>query len=294
MKIGICGVTGLIGQRVAVLARARGHEVIGFTRHPREEGQDGAVSRQFSTEEATDLTGCEAIVNLAGESVLGVWTPAKRRRIRESRVQGTRRIVDAICQMRNPPGVLVNGSAIGIYGDTGERVTEEGALHGGGFLAEVCEAWEEEALRARESGVRVALLRTGMVLAREGGALAAMLPVFRLGLGGKLGDGRQWVSWIHLEDEAALALAAVENEAIAGPLNATAPNPVRNEDFTRALAERLGRPALLRVPGFALRAATGGFSVELLESRRIVPAAAARVGFAFKYPELREALADLL
>ncbi len=290
MKIGITGVTGLIGRRVASLALERGHEVIGFSRNP---GRGGPGCRRFSLEEPPDVTGCEAIVNLAGESVLGLWTQAKRRAIEQSRVLGTRRIVEAIRAAPEPPRVLVNASGISIYRESGD-VTDEGAPHGTGFLADVCEAWEAAALRARESGARVALLRTGMVLARGGGALGAMLPVFRLGLGGRLGSGRQWVSWIHLEDQAALTLAAVENEALDGPLNATAPNPVRNADFTQALAGALRRPALLAVPEFALRAVAGGFSAELLESRRIVPAAATKCGFVFSFPTLPEALGDLL
>jgi hypothetical protein len=291
MNIGITGITGLIGRRVAALARERGHQVIGFTRHP---GCAGPGSRRLGIEEPPDVTGCDAILNLAGETVIGLWTPAKRRAIKESRVLATRRIVEAIRAAKNPPRVLVNGSAIGIYGDTADAVTDEAAPHGAQFLADVCEAWEAEALQAREAGARVALLRTGMVLSRQGGALAAMLPVFRLGLGGKLGSGRQWVSWIHIEDEAALALAALENETIHGPVNGVAPNPVRNEDFTRALARALKRPAFLTVPAFALRAAAGGFSAELLESRRIIPAAATKAGFAFRFPALQGALEDLL
>jgi uncharacterized protein (TIGR01777 family) len=290
MKIGITGATGLIGRRVAALARERGHQVIGFTRDPERRGPEW---RRFSTEDPPDVTGCDVILNLAGESVVGLWTPAKRRAIRESRVLATRRIVEAIQATSEPPKVLVNGSAIGIYGDTKDVVTDEAAPHGSGFLAEVCEAWEAEAVRARDSGTRVALLRTGMVLSREGGALAAMLPVFRLGLGGKLGNGQQWIAWIHIEDMAALALAALENEAVNGPLNATAPNPVRNGEFTRALAKAAGRRTIFGVPGFALRAATGGFSAELLESRRVVPAAAARVGFGFRFPAIEGALVDL-
>jgi uncharacterized protein (TIGR01777 family) len=281
----------LIGRRVAALARERGHEVIGFTRYPE---RGGPECRRFNTEEVPDVTGCDAILNLAGESVAGLWTPAKRRAIRLSRVLGTRRIVEAIARTNEPPSVLVSGSATGIYGDAGDAVIDETAAHGRGFLAEVCEDWEAEAIEAGEAGARVALLRTGMVLAREGGALAAMLPVFRLGLGGKLGSGRQWVPWIHIEDEAALALAAVENQTIRGPVNATAPNPARNADFTRTLAETLGRPAFLKVPAFALRAAAGGFSAELLGSRRIVPDAAAKAGFAFRFPTIEGALADLL
>lgn len=291
MKIGITGITGLIGRRVAALAAARGHEVIGFSRNPQ---RDGAGCRRFTTGEAPDVTGCDAILNLAGENVVGLWTKSKRRSIRESRVMATRRIVEAIRRTRDGPRVLVNGSATGIYADTGDAAADELARHGTNFLAEVCEAWEAEAIVAREDGVRVALLRTGVVLAPEGGALAAMLPIFRLGLGGKLGNGRQWVPWIHIEDEAALALAMVENKAFDGPVNAAAPYPVRNEDFTRVLARTLGRPAPFRVPGFALRAASGGFAAELLESRRIVPAAAAQAGFAFQFPTLEGALGDLL
>jgi hypothetical protein len=291
MRIGITGATGLIGRKVAALARERGHDVIGFTRHPEKKGPDW---RRFSTGEVPDVTGCDAILNLAGESVIGLWTPRKRRAIRDSRILATRRIVEAIRASAQPPRILVSGSAIGYYGDTGDRATEEASPRGAGFLAEVCEAWEAEALRARESGVRVVLLRTGVVLAREGGALHAMLPIFRAGLGGILGNGRQWVAWIHIEDEAALALAAIEDEKIEGPLNATAPNPVRNKEFTQALAAALRRPAFFRVPGFALRAATGGFAAELLESRRILPAAAAKAAIPFLFPTLPEALQDLL
>ena len=271
------------------MARERGHEVIGFSRNRKGEG-----FRKFSMNEAPDLTGCDAVVNLAGASVVGFWTEAKRRAIRESRVLATRRVVEGINKMRVPPRMLVNGSATGIYGDTGDQVADEEGQHGSEFLAEVCEAWESEAARAREAGVRVVCLRTGVVLSPEGGALAAMLPVFKLGLGGKLGNGRQWMSWIHLEDEAALILAALEGEAFDGAVNATAPNPVRNADFTRALARALGRPAFLWVPAFVLRAALGGFSAEVLESRRIVPAAAGKAGFVFKFPELGEALKDLV
>jgi uncharacterized protein len=291
VKIGITGATGLIGRRVAALARERGHEVIGFSRNPE---RQGAGWRRFSTEEVPDVSGCDAILNLAGESVMGVWTAGKKRAIRESRVLATRRIVEGIRAAKEGPRVLVNGSAIGFYGDTGDRVTDERAGRGSGLLAEVCEAWETEALRARELGVRVAMLRTGVVLAQEGGALGAMLPIFKLGMGGKLGSGRQWVAWIHIEDEARLALAAVEDGAMEGPVNGTAPEPVRNADFTKALGEAVRRPAVFWVPGFALRAVTGGFSAELLESRRIVPAAAAKAGFAFRFPEIKGALADLV
>jgi uncharacterized protein (TIGR01777 family) len=291
MKIGITGITGLIGRRVAALAQERGHEVIGFSRHPQ---RGGAESRRLSMTEVPDVTGCDAILNLAGESVLGLWTPGKQRKIRYSRVLVTRKIVTAIQAARESPRVLVNGSAIGFYGNRGNALTDESAPQGVGFLPDVCEAWEREAIRARETGTRVVLLRTGIVLAREGGALAAMLPIFRLGLGARLGTGRQWVSWIHIEDQAALALAALENEAFRGPVNATAPNPARNRDFTRALSHTLGRPAFFTVPSLMLRLAAGGFASELLESRRIIPSAAAEAGFTFRFPMLDAALRDLL
>jgi uncharacterized protein (TIGR01777 family) len=289
MKIGITGAGGLIGRHVAALALERGHEVIGFTRNP--EGK-GAGWRRFSPEEVPDVKGCDAILNLAGESVVGIWTGKKRREILESRVLATRRIVEAIHAAAVPPRVLVNGSAIGFYGDTGDAAVDERAVRGGGFLADVCEAWEAEAMKATDA--RVVLLRTGVVLAREGGALAAMLPAFRLGLGGRFGDGKQWTAWIHIADEAALALEALENAGIRGPLNATAPEPVTNAEFTQALGAALHRPTIFNVPSFALRAALDGFASELLESRRILPAAANAAGFHFQYPSLPEALRQLL
>jgi uncharacterized protein (TIGR01777 family) len=291
MKIGITGAGGLIGSHVAALARERGHEVIGFTRSP--DGR-GPSWRLFTTDEPPDVKGCDAILNLAGERVVGFWTPAKRRAIRESRILATRRIVEAMQAAPVPPRVLVNGSAIGFYGDTGDRALDEGSPRGRGFLADVCEAWEAEALKAAENGVRVVLLRTGVVLASEGGALAAMLPAFRLGLGGRLGSGRQWLAWIHIADEAALALEAIENSTIQGPMNATAPNPVTNDDFTKALAATLHRPAFFAVPALALRTALDGFAGELLESRRILPAAAGAAGYQFRFPLLVDALGDLL
>jgi len=290
MKIAITGASGLIGRHIAVLARQRGHEVISYSRHPPESPD----WRRFTPDAPPDLTGCDGVLNLAGESVAGLWTSSKRRAIRESRILATRRIVEAIQSAPHPPRVLLNASAVGIYGDTGDSAIDESAPHGAGFLAEVCEAWESEALRAATASVRVVLLRTGLVLSPQGGALKAMLPAFRLGLGGRLGNGRQWIPWIHMEDEAALALAALETDSIQGPLNATAPNPVRNSDFTAALAATLRRPALFAVPAFALRAALGGFAAELLESRRVIPAAAAKAAFPFRFPDLPAALTSLL
>lgn len=248
--------------------------------------------RTFSLEEPPDISGCEALIHLAGESVAGLWTPAKKRRIVESRVLGTRRLIEAINAAPTKPEALVSGSAIGFYGDGAEEELTETAPAGGGFLAETVQAWEAEAARAE--GVRLVFVRTAMVLGARGGALPLMSIPFRLGLGGRLGGGRQWMSWIHLEDIAQLFLFAAENLDVHGPLNGAAPWPVRNADFTRLLAQAVHRPAFLHVPAFVLRAFLGGFSAELLESKRVLPAAALDQGFGFKFPELGPALANLL
>jgi hypothetical protein len=291
LTIGIIGASGLIGRKVAAVARERGHEVIGFTREPE---RRGVGWREFTLDAPPDVIGCDAVLNLAGETVLGRWTTAKRRLIRETRVMATRRVVEAIKGCAKPPRIFVNGSATGVYADTGDTETGEDGAHGSEFLSEVCEAWEAEAVEVREIGVKVVLLRTGVVLSREGGALAAMLPAFRLGFGGKFGNGQQWVPWIHIEDEAALAVFAMETEAVEGPLNATAPNPVRNVSFTKELGRALHRPAFFHVPGFALKLAAGGFASELLDSRRIVPTKAEGAGFGFRFPTIIAALEDLI
>ena len=251
-------------------------------------------TRKFSPDEKPDISGCEAIIHLAGEPVFGLWTKEKRRRIRDSRVAGTRNLVDAIIASASPPRVLVSGSATGFYGDTGENETDENAQAGRGFLTEVTQAWDTEASRAREKNVRIVLLRTSVVLGRGGGALRAMLPVFRAGLGGKLGPGRQWMSWIHLDDAAALSLHTVEHDAIEGPLNAIAPAPCRNEEFTHLLARAVHRPAFFRVPAFVLKTALGDFSHELLDSKRIVSKRIAASGFTHGFPTLEAALADIV
>jgi uncharacterized protein (TIGR01777 family) len=290
MIIGLTGATGFIGRRIIDLALQRGHEVVAFTRDPRR-NLPGCEMRIFSLEAPLDLRGCEAVIHLAGESVFGLWTTAKKRRIRESRVHGTRRVVEAIAALNEPPEVLVCGSAIGFYGDAGDAELTETSPSGATFLAETCRAWEGVALKATRC--RVVLLRTGIVLGKTGGALRAMTPVFRVGLGGRIGGGQQWMSWIHLDDEARLAMFAIENLDVRGPLNATAPWPVRNADFTRTLARTLRRSAFCRVPAFAVRL-LGDFSHELLDSKRVVPAAATDHGFGFQFPELEPALKNLL
>ncbi len=290
MHIGLTGATGFIGGKIIDLALRRGHEIVAFTRDP-SRTIPGCAMRAFSLDAPPDISGCEAIIHLAGEPVVGLWTAAKKRRIVESRVLGTRRIVEAINAAREKPEVLLNGSAIGFYGDRGEDELLETAPAGHGFLAETVQAWEAEAQRAE--GLRVVTLRTAVVFGKNGGALPMMRPIFKLGLGGKLGNGRQWMSWIHLDDLAQLALFAIENLDLRGPLNGSAPWPARNADFTKTLAQTLHRPAFLRVPAFALRATLGGFSHELLDSKRVLPATALDHGFRFQFPDLAPALANL-
>jgi hypothetical protein len=294
MKIGITGANGFIGARIVELARSQGHEVVGFTRNPARKIAGCAETRKFSLKENIDIGGCEAIIHLAGEPVFGLWTKGKRRSILESRTLGTRHLVDAILANANPPRTLVSSSAIGFYGDTGEIEVDEGSPAGSGFLAEVTQAWENAALRAREKNVRVVLLRTSVVLGRNGGALRAMLPFFRMGLGGKLGPGRQWMAWTHLDDEAALALFAAEHEGIEGPLNSVAPVLCRNADYTKALSRALHRPAFFNLPSFLPKIMLGEFSRELLDSKRVVSKHAEAAGFKHRFPTVEAALADIL
>ncbi|MGB8353478.1 MAG: TIGR01777 family oxidoreductase, partial [Chthoniobacteraceae bacterium] len=257
MKIGITGATGFIGTRIIGLAREKGHAMVGFTRDPSRTVPDCIETRKFSHGEKPNIEGCDAIIHLAGEPVFGLWTRAKRRRIRESRILGTRRIMEAIASSPKPPHTLISGSAIGYYGDTGDTEVDESSPQGTGFLAEVVKEWENEALhspltsgRANQplptltNPLRIVTLRTSIVLGPDHGALRPMLPIFRAGLGGPLGSGRQWMSWIHIDDQAALTLFALENNSITGPLNAAAPHPIRNSDFTKSLARALHRPAL--------------------------------------------------
>ena len=290
MNIGITGASGLIGRRLVDLALRRGYDITAFSRSP-EKPIAGCTMRLFPKDAPPDCTGCEAVVHLAGESVLGLWTRSKKERISRSRIEGTRRVVEGMLALRNRPEVFVSGSAIGIYPDSGDAELLEEAPAGRGFLAETAVAWEREAQRSPTP--RTVLLRTGIVLAREGGAFPLMRRFFRLGLGGRLGNGRQWMSWIHLDDLARLILFCVENQSIAGPVNGTAPWPVRNEDFTRFLASAVHRPALFNAPAFALRL-LGEFSDELLGSKRVLPGVASAQGFPFEFPELPAALKHLL
>lgn len=292
MQLALTGATGFVGRHVIRLAVRRGYEVIAFTRDPSQTVHDCIGTRAFSPDAPPDLSGCDAVIHLAGENVAGLWTRGKMQRIRESRILGTRRIAEAIQAASHPPGVFVSASAIGFYGDSGEAELSEESPYGTGFLADTCREWEREAVAA-ESRCRVVSPRIGLVLGKGGGALRMMLPFFRLGLGARIGSGHQWMSWIHVEDLAGLLLFAVENLDVRGAMNATAPWPVRNADFTAALARSLHRPAFFAVPAFALRLMLREFSRELLDSKRVLPAAATAHGFGFRFPELAPALADI-
>ncbi|HEU4584070.1 MAG TPA: TIGR01777 family oxidoreductase [Polyangiaceae bacterium] len=286
------GATGLVGRELA--SRLPAPHVL--TRSP--EGyrsQSGAKVWGWQPEHeripAAAFDEVEAVFHLAGEPVAeGRWTAAKKQRIRESRVLGTRQLVASIGGILPRPRVLICASAIGYYGDRGDDVLDETSPGGSGFLAEVCRDWETEALEAEKFGVRVVLARIGLVLAPRGGALERMRTPFRLGLGGKLGSGLQWMSWIQLEDVVGLLLHAAARKQLRGPLNVVSPNPVTNQEFTRQLARALSRPAVLPVPRLALSLALGEISDVLLESQRVLPRVAQQSGYAFAYPELAPAL----
>ena len=243
---------------------------------------------------AAALEGVEVVFHLAGESVAdGRWTDEKKRRIRESRILGTRNLVAGIRAATKRPKLLICASAVGYYGDRGDTLLDESSSRGEGFLAEVCEDWEAEAATATALGLRVVCVRTGLVLSTDGGALPRMLTPFRLGLGGRLGSGEQWMPWIHLDDMLGLLHHAYRDQSIVGPLAAVAPNPERNRDFTRLLGKALRRPTVFAVPGAALRFALGELAQLLMSSQRVHPSTALRTNYSFRYPTLEEALAAL-
>lgn len=291
MRVLVTGGTGLVGIPLRRALADAGHEVRLVTRRPAAHD-----TRAVSWEALPDaIAGTDAVVHLAGAPVAGGrWTPARKADIRDSRVETTRAVVRAIAATGSRPGVLVSASAIGFYGPRGDELLDEDAPPGTGFLADVCRAWEDAAREAERFDVRVVRVRVGLVLAQEGGALAAMLPPFRLGLGGPLGGGRQWMSWIHRDDVVALLVAALSGVTWRGAVNATAPHPVTNADFARALGRAVHRPAVLPAPAFALRLVLGEMAAMLLDGQRVVPAAATAHGFAFRFPYLDGALVDCL
>jgi uncharacterized protein (TIGR01777 family) len=301
MRIFVTGATGFIGRALTARLRADGHTVLAWVRSPDRArallGADVELLRADGGVVAlTDtVTRADAVVNLAGEPLLGKrWTPERRRVLEDSRVQVTKDLVLAIESARMRPRVLVSGSAVGWYGDRGdERLTEQ-STPGDDFLARLCRQWEEAATAAQASGVRVVLSRTGVVLGRDGGALAQMLPPFRLGLGGPIGSGRQYLPWIHQQDLVAFLAAAVVDDRYRGPVNGVAPEEATSRTFAAALGRALHRPAILPAPAFALRALFGEAATVLLASQRVEPRALSDVGFDFAFPRLDAALADIV
>jgi uncharacterized protein (TIGR01777 family) len=301
MRVFITGATGFIGRALVPLLRRQGHEVVVWARSPqRARARLGAEVEIVDVASGGDglaaaLADADAVVNLAGEPIVDArWTANRRRVLRDSRVALTREIVAALPVSGGRPRVLVSASAVGYYGDRGSDVLDETAKPGSDFLAGLCQEWEAAAQHAEAFGVRVATIRTGVVLGREGGALARMLPPFRLGLGGPVASGRQYVPWIHLHDLVAIMAAAIADERYRGPINAVAPAPVTSREFARALGTALRRPALLPVPSLALRAIFGEAAQVLTGSQRVDPAALRRLGFAFAFPTIDAALADIV
>jgi uncharacterized protein (TIGR01777 family) len=296
VNVAITGASGLIGRRLVETLLAHGHSVNLLSRKGARE-RPGVRSSVWDPEggppSAEKLRGTDAVIHLAGEPVAQRWTAAAKRRIRDSRVVGTRRLVEGLAGLERRPEALIAASAIGYYGSRGDEILDESAQPGSGYLAEVCVDWEREAAAAEKLGIRVARIRIGLVLDAGGGALARMLPAFRLGVGGRLGDGKQWLSWIHLADLVELFRHVLEN-SLGGTWNGVAPHPLTNADFTRALGQALRRPAALPVPAVALRLLFGEMSEILLASQRAVPGAAESAGFRFRYPELAPALSNLL
>lgn len=288
--MGIVGASGFLGGRLAEAASSAGWRVVGFSRRERPAG--GAVAEWRLFGDGPDLGGLDAVVNLAGEPVAGRWTAERRERLRESRIGTTRRIVRAIEALPERPAVLLNGSAVGIYGDRGEERLGERSGPGEGFLADLCRDWEREAREAESLGLRVLRWRTGLVLGREAEAWLRMRRVFALGLGGRFGSGRQWMPWVHVDDLVGGMLHALDH-SVSGAVNGCAPEAERNADFARELGRVLHRPAVLPAPGWALKLALGEFAGELLASQRAIPEVLVGDGYEFRFPALAGALREL-
>lgn len=299
MKIVISGSSGLVGTALVNSLRAEGHEICRLVRSGSASFADGSkLVRWEPPTGSIDLAALEnadAVVNLAGASIAGGrWTPARKELLRRSRVGATRHLAGGLAQLKNKPRAFVSASAIGYYGERGDEVLTETSAPGSDFLAQLCRDWETASASAERENIRAVMLRFGIILAKQGGALKQMLPPFRLGMGGRLGNGRQWMSWIALDDVVALIRWAIENDSLRGPVNAAAPNPARNSEFSSVLAAVLHRPALFPFPRFALRLALGEMADALIESQRVMPAKLIDRGFQFTRPELKTALESIL
>jgi len=298
MRVAISGTNGLLGRHLTATLRAAGDQVLRLVRGTTADEPDTvAWDPTRGTIDAAALEGVDAVVHFAGAGIGDKrWTPERREEVLTSRTQGTGLLAQTLAELDRPPAVFVSSSAVGYYGDRGDDVLTETSPPGDGFLANLCVAWEQAAQPAREAGIRTVIIRTGIVLTRTGGALPKMLPLFRFGLGGPFGSGRQWMSWIGLADHVAAVRFLLGADGVEGPVNLTAPEPVTNKAFAKALGRALHRPALLPIPKFGPRLVLGGDMAEemLFASQRARPEALLRAGFAFDHPTIDEGLADAL
>ncbi len=298
MRIGITGATGFIGSHLASLAREQGHSVVAYSRGTRSlPTANVSLQQPPKAPHALLETPLDALVHLSGESLMGLWTPKKRDRIWKSRVDFTEAMVAHLgtWKAENRPKVLVCASGAGFYGNSGSTALDETSPRGEGFLANVCAGWEKAAHRADALGVRVITLRTGMVLGRDGGAFPLLRKLFACGLGGRLGSGQQWMSWVHIDDAVQLILKTITSESVWGPVNLCAPEAVTNAEFTKKLAAALHRPAFFHAPAFALKLLLRGMADEmLLGGQRVIPRAADQMGFTFEHPDISSAFKALV
>jgi uncharacterized protein (TIGR01777 family) len=294
MKVLITGASGLIGSALQKSFEAKGYEMLLASRS-QPKGDDDIQwnpDTGFADDDLERLEGLDAVIHLAGESIAGLrWTDEKKKSIRDSRVHGTRTMIEAFARLENKPNVFISASAIGFYGDRGDDEMTETSSVGDTFLSEVAKEWESEARRAEDMGIRTVLLRNGIVLSKDGGALGTMLTPFKLGVGGVIGNGKQWMSWVSLDDVVEVVNFAIENEKVRGAINVTSPNPVTNEEFTKTLGDVLYRPTFLPLPEFAVNLVFGEMGDALLiDSTKVVPKRLLDAGYEFEFPELKQAL----
>jgi hypothetical protein len=298
MKILISGASGLVGTHLIPTLKAKGHEVFRLVRKTPQSADEiqWDAGKGFSESERVRLENFQSVVHLAGDNVASEnWSEEKKRKIRDSRVIGTKVLVDALKTLQSPPQILVSASATGFYGDRKDEILNEDSAKGVGFLSEVCAAWEAESIKAEQFGARVVMPRIGIVLTKDGGALEKMLTPFKFGVGGRIGSGSQWMSWIALEDLIRIIHFALENESLHGAVNAVAPNPVTNEEFTRIFGKVLHRPTILPVPEFAVKLMFGEMGETLLlEGARVLPKRLTENGFEFEFANLEAAMKKAL
>lgn len=298
MKILISGASGLVGTNLIPTLKAKGYEVYKLVRKTPKNSDEiqWDATQGIAENELSKIENFDAVIHLAGDNVGdGSWTEEKKRRIRESRTVGTRVLVESLKKLQNPPKIFVGASAIGFYGNRGDEVLTEESAKGEGFFPEVCSEWEAESQKAEDFGARVVMPRIGVVLAKDGGALAKMLTPFKFGVGGVVGRGKQWMSWIELDDLIRLIHFALENENVSGAINATAPNSVTNEEFTKTLGKVLNRPTIFSIPEFAIKLIFGEMGETLLlEGARVLPEKTQAAGFDFKFQDLEEAMKHAL